>query len=1813
MIEIASYPNLTKIYESSNSRVYRGRREDDGRAVIVKILKADYPCASELTRYQTEYKITRSLNLPGAIEAYSLEKYQNTLVMVLEDFGGESLTKLAKAGKFSLPELLAIATQVAESLAGVHGANIIHKDINPSNLVFNRATGQVKVIDFGIASVLSRENPTIKNPAVLEGTLPYMSPEQTGRMNRFLDYRTDFYSFGVTLYELLTGQLPFIAEDAMELVHCHLAKQPTPPHQLNPEIPQTVSDIVLKLMAKTVEDRYQSGWGIKADLEECLRQLTARSVISSFSLGSQDIADTLHLPQKLYGREAEIETLLRAFNRLTENSCDPNPPCEMMLVSGYSGIGKSALVREIYKPITCQKGYFISGKFDQYQRNIPYFAMIQALNKLVQQLLTESEDKLQQWRDRLLAAVGNNGGVIIEVIPEIALILGQQPEVRALPPAESLNRFNLVFGNLIRAIAQPEHPLAIFLDDLQWADAASLKLMQLLMTCPEPQSLFLIGAYRDHEVSATHPLTIAVKEIEEAGAIVNYISLSPLPLTDVNQLIADALHCPPHTSLPLAELVLKKTSGNPFFLNEFLKALYVEHLLEFDARVGCWQWDLEKIEARGITDNVVELLAAKMLALPEKMQDVLKLAACIGSQFDLATLATIYEKSPKETAQDLQRAVSEGLIVPLDERYQEIMLGITTVGATAQPQTSDLATDSIQTISTLAYKFAHDRIQQAAYSLIPESEKKQTHRKIGKLLFESTPTARLPETIFNLVNQLNLGKELIAAESEKYELAQLNLIAGQKAKASAAFAGARGYFSIGLELLPETCWQQEYDLTLSLHVEATEAEFLNTNFDRGEDLAQIILERGKTLLDKVKVYELKIQFACAANQMLKAIEIGLSVVEMLGVSLSPPPSDIVGILQLPQIEELNNIPLMTDPYKLAAMRIFVKITAATVIAGQIDRFVQVILTMVKLSVEYGHSALAAVAYVDYGMILCGIGKFDAGYYAGQLALKLVEQFDAREIKSKVYAPFNGLIQHWKEPAKQTLAPLLDGIQSGLEIGDYEYGVLCAAHYSNHIFWMGESLESVEQKQLSYQKLAIHLKQDYCVKLMGIFHQLTLNLQGDAENKYRLIGQSFDEDTMLSDLHKAQNGGGLFVVYLAKEILSYLFKDWEGAIANARLALEYGKGSEIGMMAVVSHHLYYSLALLGEYSRVNNTEQQEYLKQVEENQKKMKHWANHSPQNYQHKYDLIVAEKARIAGDLLTAMEYYDRAIAGAEENGYIQEEALANERAGEFYLSCGREKVAKTYLTDAYYGYKSWGALAKLEELEISYPDFFSRRVAKASRKISTWPKNTATRRKGKSLTSGEISAELDLNSVLKASQALSSEIVLDLLLDKLMKIMLENAGANSGFLILEQQGKLQIAISGRIEEKAIALRQSMSVEMSTELPQSVVTYVARTQESVVLNEATEEEKFAADPYIELHQPKSLLCAPIINQGRLIGMIYLENNLVTGAFTRDRLQLLNILTTQAAISLENAMLYTNLEEKVAERTEELHQKSLHLAQMLEELKNTQAQLIQTEKMSSLGQMVAGIAHEINNPVSFIYGNIDHTHDYIQDLLYMLEAYQQECPNPSEKLEDLKEDIEFDYLVADLPKMLGSMKIGAERIRDIVRGLRNFSRLDESDMKPVNIHHGINSTLMILQHRLKKTEKRPEIALIKEYEELPEVNCYASQLNQVFMNILGNAIDALDVKKEESWIPTITIKTELKCDEQGKRAIISIVDNGPGMTEDVRQKIFDPFFTTKPVGAGTGLGLSISYKIVVEHHGGRLRCVSAPAKGAEFIVEIPVRD
>lgn len=1488
MISLADITIINQIYESVNSLIYRGVFNTTGQRLILKLLKDDYPIPAELYRYRQEYEITRNLNLEGVIKAYELRKYQNTLIMLLEDFGGESLKILQENHRFSLPEFLKIAIQIVDTLGKVHQHKIIHKDINPSNIVFNPQTGQLKIIDFGLSTLLSQEKISLKSPNVLEGTLAYISPEQTGRMNRALDYRTDFYSLGVTFYELLSNQLPFISSDPLELVHSHIAKEPTPPHLLSGEasqLHQFVSDIIMKLMAKTPEERYQSAWGVKVDLETCLNQYQNGN-IQRFTLGSQDISPELQIPEKLYGRESEIESLLTAFERTSEGQT------ELMLISGYSGIGKSVLVQELYRLITEKRGYFIAGKFDELYRDIPYQALVTAFRELVRQLLTETKLELQQWQEKILGVLGANAQIIIDVIPEIELIIGKQPAVPELPTIESQNRFNLVFQNFVQVFCQKEHPLVIFLDDLQWTDSATLEILQLIMTHSNTQYLFLIGAYRDNEVSATHPAMLSVAEMSQQGLLVNYLHLLPLTFHQLNEFIADTLKTNCTHSQKLAELVWEKTQGNPFFIKEFIKLLYAEQLLKFNNDAGVWTWDVEKIINRSMTDNVVELMTEKILSLSKSTQKTLQLSACIGNSFDLKTLAVINEKSQKETAHELRDAMTAGLILPMGDDYKF------------------LETDRSPNELKITYKFAHYRIQQAAYLLINPEYKKAVHWKIGQLLLENTPVQLLQQNIFEIVNQLNLGIGSIDINIEGNQLAHLNLIAGKKAKASAAWKAAANYFRIARNFLSIDSWENEYDLTLVLYVEGSEVASCYGNFEEMDQLGSVVLKKANSLLDTVKIYQVKIQAYTSQNNPRQAIETALFFLKMLNIRFPKKPSKIDILITLvktklnfvgKRIDRLIELPEMTDPYKLAAMRILSDVTAAAYFAIP-ELFALIVCEQVNLSLKYGNTPNSCYAYATYGLILAGefVGDIESGYQFGELAIKLLHKLNAKELKARVFFVVNFFIKHWKEHLQETLKPLRDAYFIGLETGDVEYAAYAVTSYTHHSCIVGQELAKLESEMLMYANSLKQLGQETGYYYIQINRQMMLNLMGKAEDKCRLIGESYDEDKMLP-IHLETNTQTIcHSLYFYKAFLGYLFADYQQAIAYAQLLEEF-KVRAVGSIPLAN--FYISLIYLAIYKDVSKSEQKRIQKLVKAKLKDIKKWAHFAPMTHLQKVYLVQGELHRVLGKNTEAMDCYDRAIALAKENNYVNEEALANELTAKFYLNWGKTQVAQGYLINAYHCYLRWGAIAKLKDLEKQYPELLQR-VKKANTSLNFH--QSLSNNSGS--TKGEV---LDLVALMKASQAIASEIELDKLLKTLMKILLEIAGAQTGCLILESLGEWRIEASGNANSEQVIVLQSTPIENC--LPTSIIYYVARTQEGLIESNVASESIFKQDPYIKNHQPKSILCAPLLNQGQLIGIIYLENNLADSVFTPDRLELMQMLSTQAAIALTNARLYTQVE------------------------------------------------------------------------------------------------------------------------------------------------------------------------------------------------------------------------------------------------------------------------------------------------------------
>ncbi len=1800
------------LHEGAETIIYRGQRAIDESATILKVLKAEYPTLEAITRLKHEYQIRQNLNSKQIVKAISLETFDNRLGLILEDFGGESLGKLLERETLSLRVILNIAIQIVKALAYLHQNQIIHKDIKPSNIIINSQTKQVKLTDFGIATKLNKENPQFNNPNCVEGTLAYMSPEQTGRMNRTLDYRTDFYSLGITLYEMLTGQLPFHSSDPLEIVYSHIAIQAIPPHQINSDIPPAIAEVVMKLMAKNAEDRYQSASGLLADLEICLHQLETTGEIIDFIPRRLDVLSQLLIPQKLYGREEQVNELLAAFERVGAGSPESLLPnqntekfahsqSELMLVSGYSGIGKSAVVNEVSKPITRSKGYFISGKFDQFKRNIPYASLIQAFNSLLRQLLTESAAAIETWRTKILTALGTNGKVIADVIPEVELIVGKQPEVLELGPIESQNRFNRVFKEFISVFTQKEHPLVIFLDDLQWADSATLKLMQTLITDPDRQCLLLIGAYRDNEVSPTHPLIQTVEEIEKTGTIVNNIVLQPLDLENVTELVAETLNSRTEKVRNLAELSCNKTGGNPFFLTQLLQALYQENLLKFDFNFsqeskGGWNWSIDEIQAIGITDkSVVELVASRIEKLPAATQEVLKLAACVGDKFALDVLSLVSEESVNDTATELYSALQAGLILPLSDAYRIPLVFDRT-------ESINLKLDT----SRVTYKFLHDRVQQAAYSLIPENRKQSTHLKIGQLLLQNTPAEKLEENIFDIVNQLNVGIDTISQPIEKTQLATLNLTAGCKAKAANSYEAAVRYLRVAMELLPADCWQNQYNLTLAIYESTAEAEYLNINYEDSRKLVDIVLQQAKNLIEKVNVYEMQIQSYTVQNKVVEALNTGLKVLKLLGIDFPQNPNllnILAGLIDtkmsfgLKRIEDLANLPEMTDPNKQAALRILSRILS-TAIQAKPQLVPLLTFTMVKLCIQYGNSSYASIAYVFYGVVMCKLGDISLGYEFGQLAIRMLDKFPSRSIENRVHAIFGGWIKHWKTDLKSGLGYLMAGFQTGMDTGDLEYGGYCINLYCTYKLWSGEPLYLVEEETGKYMKLMQQLKQENSSQHISIERQTALNLRGKTVEPCYLVGDSFNEIETLPALIEAKIFLVVSLVYNAKAMLNFLFQNYAQALENSRLFEQYEE-SVAGFYVVSLNNFYYSLSLLGLYPQVGQVEQKQYLKKMVQNQKKMKKWAIHAPMNYQHKYDLVAAEKARVLGHNAEAMELYDRAIAGSAKNGYIQEEALAYELAGEFYQSLGKQIVAQAYLTKAYYGYIRWGALAKVKHLESTHPFLVVQTRVAETRSLDV------TRTTTGNTTSKGLGNFLDLSAFVKASQAITSEIVLEKLLTKLINVLLENAAAQKVVLLLLKNDILCIEATGTPGQDKVTLLPSIPVENCQDVPLSAINYVHRSQKHLVLDNATVAAPFNADAYIQKCQPKSILCLPIIYQSQRRGIVYLENALTVGAFTNERVEVLKVLVSQVAIAVENAGLYAREQEK-----------SQQLEKSFNELQEAQLQLIQSEKMSALGNLIAGIAHEINNPLGFIAGNVDAAAEASLDLIDYLQLYQEKFPNPGNELEDKASDIDLEYLMEDLPKMLLSMKSGTDRIRNISTSLRTFSRADTVNKVSANIHEGIDSTLLILQYRLKAKDTRPAIKIIKEYGYLPPVKCYFGQLNQVFMNLLANAIDCFDefnhsrsYAEIEAAPNTIAIITHVSPDNNS--VVIRIKDNGGGMSPQVKSKIFDHLFTTKGVGKGTGLGLSISRQIVEETHGGKLSCESVLGAGTEFAIEVPI--
>lgn len=1884
MIEIPGYKIIKKLYEDSKRVLYRGVRKQGASkplSVVIKTLKKEYTDEKDTARLRHEHEITINLGIKGVVKPLELVTQNNSIALILEDFSGEPLTNLMSSGKIELARFLNIAIQVSEILGEIHAKSIIHKDLKSRNILINSATGQIKLTGFGISSLFPEESLSISSLEVVEGTVAYMSPEQTGRMNRAVDYRSDLYSLGIVFYEMLTGGLPFQAEDTLELVHSHIAKKPVPPHKADGRIPEAVSKIIMKLLSKAPEERYQSTYGLKADLERCLSDLGSEGVIGDFEPGKDDRSPVFKVSQRLYGRETEMYALEEILNLAGRGER------VLALIAGQAGIGKTSLVREFRRSIVHKEGFNISGKFERLQRNIPYIGLIQAFKELIDQILLESKDSVAMWKEKILKTVGPNGRIIIDVIPQVEYIIGHQKPVPELPPVESQNRFNTVFQNFVSALSQKEHPLIVFLDDMHWADSASLQLLRFLISSPDIRYLLLIGAYRDDELDPFHPLQHMLDELRESNNRMLIVDLKPLSKGQVEHIVSDTMKCKREESRPLARLVYEKTTGNPFFVNEFLKTLYQKNHTHFNFHYGRWVWDLDEILKAGIADNVVRLMTDKIRRLSKTGQKVLKLAACIGNYFTLGRLAEVNEKSPVETFKELRESITEGLILSLNEDYKYIHY--------------DNDENRLE-VSNIYFKFLHDRVQHAAYSLLSSKQKQRLHLRIGKLLLKDTAEERMDEMICEITEHLNRGRAQIKDQEERLELACMNLSAGKKARASIAYESALGYITAGIGLLSEDSWQNHYELMLSLHLEGAEAAYLSTDFSYAEDLNQAVLMNARTLLDKVKAYEIIIQSFIAQSWFTEAVDTASRILNQLGVFLPRNPGRLrilLGLLRTKMalhgisIDDLYKLPQMTDPYKLAAMRILMTVFNPFYKSIR-EMFPSIAFRMVILSVKYGNSYISPFSYALYGLLLGLIGEIDSGYKFGSFALDLFKKYYTEELAAKMYNVFFGLIKKCKAHLNEALDPLLEACQKGLETGDLDWAAYAVRGYCLLLFFTCRNMEKVSQETEKYGKILKKIKQERALHNIMLIRQAALNLMGFSENKTCLTGVSFNEEEMLPVLTSANDTDTIAGIRFHRCMLCYMFEDYRGAIENFKeIEKHHETRGQFGF--VLEIRFFYSLIILAVYPELKKAEKKHYIKEVVSYQKMMRKGAENAPMNYLHKWQLIEAERERVLGKDRKAMEYYDLAIKGAIKNEYIQDEALANELAAKFYLKNEKKKIAAAYMKEAHFCYSRWGAYAKAKDLEEKYGDLLtSPYEAGIKGKEAAAPADDST---------GIRSEELDLTTVLKASRVISGEIVLESLLEKMMKIVIEVSGAEKGLLLLEKKEKYFIEAEGGTDIEDVSLLQGTEVTKSGKLSLAVVNYVIRTKQNIVLKEAGEEELFQNDPYIIQNMPKSLLCAPIVRQGKVKGIIYLENNLTGGAFTEERVEIVRLIAFQAATSLENARLYQSLLADIDRRKsveEELRRSDEMARSLLDALRDSlvlidtggtvlnlnrttarglgikseeaigrclwemlpaevaerrrgfvkravrtgrairvvdeqegkvsdnviypvvdsedrvkriailerditeqrkvkqqaeiqQQQLVRSDRLAMMGELAAGVAHEINNPNHSIMLNTALLLKAYPDILSVLDEFYKEE-------EGLRiGGLEYSEFRNTLEGAVKRIEECTKRIDLIVKELKAFARTEPGDIsEAVDINVSVQSAIVLGTPFIKKSTDNFTVQL---EENLPKVRGNAQKIEQVLLNLLQNACQSLQDKSSG-------VSISAYYDRRRRLVIVEVKDEGVGIPEEVLLKIKEPFFTTKREKDGTGLGLSISSRIV-EEHGGTLSFQSEPGKGTVATVSL----
>jgi predicted ATPase/signal transduction histidine kinase/tRNA A-37 threonylcarbamoyl transferase component Bud32 len=1703
-MNIPDCTELQKLYESSDSLILRAFNQAIQKKVIVKLLKEN---ASYLTisHYEREYQMLKQLPEDGVIQAYSMEKNDNSIMIVFEDFGGIPLKDVIQKNNFSLLEKLAIAIDISKILAGMHSSHIFHTNINPSNILMNTDTRQIKIIDFGAASQRSQLSYGKIDLLQMKDHLNYISPEQTGLMNRMTDFRTDFYSLGITLYELFCNRCPFESDDDNDIIFGHTAIQPVPLFSINPKIPKTVNDIIMSLIEKMPEDRYQCASDISDDLYQCFDQLKTNHKIAPFELNRSKSVGTFSISQKLYGRKNERQLLFDTFERVCNGSV------ELMFVSGYAGIGKTKLIREIYGPVIQKRGFFIFGKFDQFQREIPYRAWINAFRELIRILLTENPDQIKKWSAKILAALGDEAQVIIDIIPELELIVGSQKPASETDPEKMQQRFYYLCCKLIRVFCQPDHPMAVFLDDAQWIDSGSLNLLESVMTQSENQHLFIMIAYRDNEMPDSHPLKIIIEKMENNQAAIQHISLSNLKVKAIGQFISDSLHTDQTSILPLAELIVQKTQGNPMFSIEFLKSIYSENLLRYSELEGKWIWNTETINQRMVEKNVADILTKRIKMLSQTTIHVLKLASCLGNKFDHLCLKIICEhSSAKETSEVIEEAIAERLIIPLFTSYDFVK-----------------STDDDNQISQLEYNFAHDRIQEAANLLISDEEKPCFHWHVGMRLFKKLPESLKQTNFFIIIDNLNRGQDTIEYQKNRAMLAEINLAAAKKARDSVEYQMTYKYSLTGIHCMTEESWVCNYTLAFDLYFQSAEAAYLTGNYHKMEQYIQMLLENAKTDEEKAKVHVIQLMAYTAQNQFMEAVEIGKSALKLLGIHLPEKISKyqlvceylkLKFLFRKKTIEKLYHLPEMTDPIQKLILKINTMMCFSAYYTCP-ELLIFIAISSLYIIKKFGSDHdISPVILISFGYITGAIlEKYDTAFQLGSHAMQLLHKCNSKEFESKSIMIFAHFIFPWKQSFRQSLPLLMKAYQSGLETGDFEYAANSIYLYNAHMFISGVKLDDITSRIPIYQKELENIKQPMSLQMANIYWQTITNFIEVTEAPYILNGQYMNEADFKPQsrfFHAA-----LCNMYNLKLMLCYVFGDFQKAKTCAQLAIVY-LDSLIGTFASVIYCFYSTLTELALLENHSIPERMKRLKKIAANQKKLQKWASHSEDNFLYMFYLVKAEHLRVLAKDRKAIVCYKEAIRLAKKNKFTHNEALANEVFARFYLSREKFNLARAHMLDAHRCYFQWGALAKVKDIEKRYSRMFD--------DVSSMVQN-----------------DLDIQSLIQASQAISKEIDLENLLKTMMKITIVTAGAQKGIVLLKKNNELVVA--GKISRE---YNDDSTLLNATYLPDfpllhnynqlkyinKIIYYVEKTKELIVLDKDTKQH-FLQDDSNNI--PLSVLCMPIQEKDELSGILYLENRLSNDIFTEQKIQVLQILSSQIAISIKNAINYESLiearhtlEKRVSERT---------------------AQIIHVENRIKQGETSENIADRINQPLTIIRLLADDLYEY-----FKYDLYYYQCVH--------------------------NIVLNVDHASKIIYNLMLFSKEPADNPKSIMLDQSIELLLSFFNAFLQSQNIKLSVDISRE---IPAVNVNPVKFQQVVIHLLSNAIFAVNERyqtdQENHYQKTIKVRLYV----ENNCAVFKIRDNGVGMSPEVLKHCMEPLFTTRNLPHGIGLGLYIVHKNAAE--------------------------